>query len=418
MLNLETPQSEVKPKSQPVPLLDLKAQYATLREELREAIDRVAESQHFILGPEVEALEAEVAAYSQCEFGIGVSSGSDALLVTLMAIGIKPGDEVVTTPYTFFATAGAVSRLGAKPVFVDIDPRTYNIEVSAIEAAITERTRAIIPVHLYGQMADMDAIMEVAGRHNLYVIEDAAQAIGAEYKGRRAGSIGHFGCFSFFPSKNLGGFGDGGMVTANDPQLADTVKLLRNHGYRPKYYNKVVGGNFRLDAIQAAVLRVKLKYLDEWTRARQRNAARYRDLFNEAGLVIDPQTVNSNLSEGSTVKTDEATSLPLSAAKGVVLPTESPDVRHIYNQFVIRSGRRDELMAYLKEQKIGTEVYYPVPMHLQECFMELNYKAGDFPSSESSAHETLALPIYPELTEEQMSSVVNAIAEFYETVSL
>src|SRR5712692_2096026 len=262
----------IEPKLQPVPLLDLKAQYVTIRDELREAFDRVAESQYFILGPEVESLEAEVAAYSQCEFGIGVSSGSDALLVALMAIDLKPGDEVITTPYTFFATAGAVARLGGKSVFVDIDPLTYNIDPTALEAAVTERTRAIIPVHLYGQVAEMDAVMEFANRHNLYVIEDAAQAIGAEYKGRRAGSIGHFGCFSFFPSKNLGGFGDGGMITANDPELADKVKLLRNHGYRPKYYNKVVGGNFRLDALQAAVLRVKLKYLDEWTKARQRNA--------------------------------------------------------------------------------------------------------------------------------------------------
>jgi dTDP-4-amino-4,6-dideoxygalactose transaminase len=417
MLNTESPTVAAEPTVQPVPLLDLKAQYATIREELREAIDRVAESQHFILGPEVEGLEAEVASYSQCEYGIGVSSGSDALLVTLMAINLKPGDEVITTPYTFFATAGAVSRLGAKPVFVDIDPLTYNIDPAQIEAAITERTRAIIPVHLYGQMTGMDPIMEIASRHNLYVIEDAAQAIGAEENGRRAGSIGHFGCFSFFPSKNLGGFGDGGMVTTNDPKLADMVKLLRNHGYRPKYYNKVVGGNFRLDAIQAAVLRVKLKYLDAWTAARQRNAAHYRDLFNEAGLAIDPSAVNYNSAQGSAVKTVEGKSVPLSATSGVVLPTEAPNVRHIYNQFVIRSGRRDELMRHLKERKIGTEIYYPVPMHMQECFAELNHKAGDFPLSESAAHETLALPIYPELTEEQLSSVVNAITEFYETTN-
>jgi dTDP-4-amino-4,6-dideoxygalactose transaminase len=393
-------------KTVPVPLLDLKAQYATIRDQLREAIDRVADSQHFILGPEVEALEKEVAEYSQCEFGIGMSSGSDALLVALMAIDLKPGDEVITTPYTFFATAGAVARLGGKSVFVDIDPTTYNIEAAAIEAAVTDRTRAIIPVHLYGQMAGMDPIMEVAARHNLIVIEDAAQAIGAEYKGRRAGSIGHLACFSFFPSKNLGGFGDGGMITTNDAALADRVKLLRNHGYRPKYYNKVVGGNFRLDAIQAAILRVKLKYLDGWTEARQRNAARYRDLFAQAELAIGPNTL-AGLRNGADGKS------PLDRTAGVVLPTEQPDGRHIYNQFVIRSGRRDELIAFLKARKIGTEIYYPVPMHLQECFADLGYGAGDFTESESAAAETLALPIYPELTDEMMSSVVQSIADFH-----
>jgi dTDP-4-amino-4,6-dideoxygalactose transaminase len=393
--------------SQPVPLLDLKAQYAAIREEVREAIDRVAESQHFILGPEVEALEHEIAAYSQCKFGIGVSSGSDALLVCLMAIDLKPGDEVITTPYTFFATAGAVSRLGGKPVFVDIDPLTYNIDTNKIEAAITPRTRAIIPVHLYGQMADMNPVMEIAQRHKLIVIEDAAQAIGSEYEGRRAGSIGDFGCFSFFPSKNLGGFGDGGMVTAQDADLADRIKLLRNHGYRPKYYNKVVGGNFRLDAIQAAVLRVKLKYLDEWTAARQRNAARYRDLFNKAKLSVTSELLKPAQS-GPAAATD------LSEAQGVALPLESPNVRHIYNQFVIRTSQRDQLMAHLKTRKIGTEIYYPVPMHLQECFADLGHRVGDFPVSEQAANETFALPIYPELTPELQSSVVDAIAEFFE----
>jgi dTDP-4-amino-4,6-dideoxygalactose transaminase len=398
--------AEAGAPARPVPLLDLKAQYATIREELREAIDRVAESQHFILGPEVEALEREVAAYSSCEYGIGVSSGSDALLVALMAIDLKPGDEVIMPTYTFFATAGAVARLGAKPVFVDVDPLTYNVEPSALEAAVNERTRAIIPVHLYGQMADMDPIMELAQRHNLTVIEDAAQAIGAEYKGRRAGSIGHFGSFSFFPSKNLGGFGDGGMLTTNDPELADRVKLLRNHGYRPKYYNKVVGGNFRLDAIQAAVLRVKLKHLDGWTEARQRNAARYRDLFNEAELSVSPEAQTS-------AGADAGPDSPLAGVAGVVLPTEAPERRHIYNQFVIRGDRRDELMAFLKARKIGTEIYYPVPMHQQECFAGLGHKAGDFPESERAAAETLALPIYPELTAEMMATVVGAIADFY-----
>jgi dTDP-4-amino-4,6-dideoxygalactose transaminase len=398
MPNSEPTTAPARAATVPVPLLDLKAQYAAIRDELREAVDRVAESQHFILGPEVEALEREVAEYSQCAHGVGVSSGTDALLVCLMAIDLRPGDEVITTPYTFFATAGAVARLGGVPVFVDIDPVTYNIDPAQIERAVTPRTRAVIPVHLYGQTADMDPVMEVAERHKLVVIEDAAQAIGSEYKGRRAGSIGHFGCFSFFPSKNLGGFGDGGMVTANDADLADRIKLLRNHGYRPKYYNKEVGGNFRLDAIQAAVLRVKLKYLDEWTEARRRNAARYRALFEEAGL---------------SVGRDAPASAPPDSVRGVVLPEEAPRVRHIYNQFVVRSGRRDELIGHLKERRIGTEVYYPVPMHVQECFASLGHKAGDFAESERAAAETLALPIYPELTEEMLASVVGAVAEFH-----
>ncbi len=368
-----------------VPLLDLKAQYDSIRDEVRTAVDRVLESQHFILGPEVEALEAEVAAYSQCRFGIGVSSGTDALLVALMAIGIKPGDEVITTPYTFFATAGSIVRLGARPVFVDIVLLTYNIDPAGIEAAITDRTRAIMPVHLFGQMADMDPIMEIAQRHKLFVIEDAAQAIGAEYKGRRAGSIGHLGCFSFFPSKNLGGCGDGGMVTTNDPDLAERLRLLRAHGSKPKYYHKVVGGNFRLDALQAAVLQVKLKYLDSWTEGRQRNAAMYRRLFAEAGLLENGR---------------------------VELPHDAGYGRHIYNQFVIRSAWRDTLMAYLKARQIGTEVYYPVPMHMQECFADLEHRAGDFPVSDLAATETLALPIYPELTGVMLTAVVNAVASF------
>ena len=380
-------------KYQPVPLLDLQAQYRSIRDELREAMDRVADSQYFILGPEVEGLEREVAAYSQCQFAVGLSSGTDALLAALMAIDLKPGDEVITTPYTFFATAGAVARLGATPVFVDIDPVSYNIDPNRIADAISSRTRAIIPVHLYGQMAEMDPIMELAAARNLYVIEDAAQAIGAEYKGRRAGSIGHYGCFSFFPSKNLGGFGDGGMITTNDQSLADKIKLLRNHGYRPKYYNAVVGGNFRLDAIQAAVLRVKLKYLDSWTAGRQNNADTYRKFFAASGLPIELRLGDSNKS-------------------GVVLPAELPDRRHIYNQFVIRNRRRNELVAHLKAQKIGTEIYYPVPMHLQECFADLGLKAGDFPESELAANETAALPIYPELTEDQISTVVSAIKGF------
>lgn len=372
-------------QTQPVPLLDLKAQYATIREETRAAMDRVAESQIFILGPECKALEEAVAAYSQCRFGIGMSSGTDALLVALMALDVQPGDEIITTPYTFFATAGSIARLGAKAVFVDIDPTTYNLDPAGIEALITERTRAIMPVHLYGQMADMDPIMAVAEQHHLPVIEDAAQAIGSEYKGRRAGAIGQMGCFSFFPSKNLGGFGDGGMVVTNDPALAEKLTLLRGHGAKPKYYHKVVGGNFRLDALQAAVLRVKLPHLDAWTAGRQRNAATYRRLFAEAGL------------------------------DGVIgLPVEMPNVRHIYNQFVIRCPQRDELMAHLKRQEIGHEVYYPVPMHLQECFADLGYHQGDFPHSEAAANETLAIPIYPELTEAMQRTVVAQIAAFYD----
>ena len=396
---------------QPVPLLDLKAQYAAIRDQVREAIDRIIESQTFVLGPEVEALEKEIAAYSHCAFGVGVTSGTDALLVSLMAIGVKPGHEVITSPYTFFATAGAIARLGARPVFVDIDPHTYNINPSGIESVITERTHAIIPVHLFGQMAEMDQIMEIAHRYKLYVIEDAAQAIGAEYKGRRAGSIGHLGCFSFFPSKNLGGFGDGGMVTTNDPGLADRIQLLRNHGYRPKYYNKVIGGNFRLDAIQAAVLRVKLRYLDQWTEARRRNAETYRRLFTE--LIIESQShprLNNNC-HGNRYK--EFVSNPVANTQGIVTPFEHPDCYHVYNQFVIRSSQRDKLMTYLKEHQIGTEIYYPLPLHLQECFTDLGYRRGDFPVSECAANQTLALPIYPELTEEMLASVAVVISDCY-----
>jgi dTDP-4-amino-4,6-dideoxygalactose transaminase len=379
----------------PVPLLDLKAQYATIREEIREAIDRVLESQRFILGPEVEALEQEIAAYSQCQYGIGVSSGTDALLLSLMTLGIQPGDEVITPAHTFFATAGSIARLGARPVCVDIDPHTFNLDPAGIEAVLTARTRALIPVHLYGQMADMDPILEIAQRHNLYVVEDAAQAIGAEYKGRRAGSLGHLGCLSFFPSKNLGGYGDGGMIVTNDAALADRVKLLRTQGYRPKYYNKAVGGNFRLDPLQAAILQVKLKYLDGWTKARQRNAATYRRLLREAGLEI------ADWEGGS-----------LEGWTGIVPPQDASYGRHVYNQFVIYTDRRNDLMAYLKEHKIGSEIYYPVPVHLQECFVNLGYQRGDFPRSEVAADETLGIPIYPELTEELMATVVAAIADF------
>ena len=363
----------------PIPLLDLRTGYAQIREEIHAALQRVIEAQAFILGPEVEGLEAEIAAYSQCQFGIGVSSGTDALLVSLMALDIGPGDEVITSPYTFFATAGTIARIGARPVFVDIDPATFNLDPERVERAITPRTKAIMPVHLFGQMVDMDRLMEIATRHHLPVIEDAAQAIGAEHKGRRAGSIGDLGCFSFFPSKNLGGFGDGGMVTAQDPALADRVQLLRGHGMRPKYYHQFIGGNFRLDALQAAVLRVKLKYLDGWSEARQRNAATYRRLFAQAGI------------------------------SSVALPVEASNRRHIYNQFVIRVPHRDKVIQTLRDAQIGVEIYYPVPIHLQECFRYLGYREGDLPASEAAARETLALPIYPELREDAQDRVVQVI---------
>ena len=364
-----------------VPLLDLKAQYAVIKHEVDAAIADVLESQHFILGPKVEELEKAIAAYSQCQYGIGVSSGSDALLVCLMAENIGEEDEVITTPYTFFATGGAIARLGARPVFVDIDPVTYNLNVEDIEAKITPRTRAIIPVHLYGQMADMDVVMRLARTHNLVVIEDAAQAIGAEYKGHRAGSVGHYGCFSFFPSKNLGGFGDGGMVVSNDAQRAERVRCLRGHGAKPKYYHKLIGGNFRLDALQAAVVSAKLPFLDRWTAARQENAKRYDRLFRDADLPIKVPAVQTD--------------------------------RHIFNQYVIRSSHRDSLQAHLRKCGVGTEVYYPVPLHLQECFAYLGHGLGAFPESERAAKETLALPIQPELTENQAEYVVDCIGQFH-----
>lgn len=370
-----------------VPLLDLKAQYASVREEMQASIQAVLESQHFILGPKVTECETLLAPYCGCGHAVGVSSGSDALLICLMVEGIGPGDEVITTPYTFFATAGAIARVGAKPVFVDIDPQTYNIAPALIEARITDRTKAIIPVHLYGQCADMDPILEIAQRRGLVVIEDAAQAIGAEYKGRRAGSMGHYGCFSFFPSKNLGAAGDGGLVTTQDAQRAEKLRVLRTHGSKPKYYHALVGGNFRLDALQAAIVSVKFRHLDAWTAARQANAQRYRRLLAEAGL---------------------------NASGRIVTPCEAPGGRHIYNQFIVRAERRDALQAHLKEQKIGTEIYYPVPLHLQKCFAYLGHREGDFPASEAAAKQTLALPIYPELTDEQARWVVHSIAGFYQ----
>ena len=367
-----------------VPLLDLKAQYRAIKAEVDAAVAEVFESQYFILGPKVKECEEAVAKYSNCAHAVGVSSGTDALLIALMAEAIGPGDEVITTPYTFFATAGSVARTGAKPVFADICPDTYNIDPALIEKKITPKTRAIIPVHLYGQMADMDAIMSIARKHNLVLIEDAAQAIGAELGGRRAGSISEYGCFSFFPSKNLGGAGDGGMVVTNDKDRAERLSILRAHGSKPKYFHRVIGGNFRLDALQAAVVSVKLRHLDSWTAARQANAARYTRMIEAAGLVRQ---------------------------KKLSLPTVVAN-RHIFNQYVIRTPRRDALIAFLKERQIGCEIYYPVPMHLQECFAYLGHKEGDFPESERAAKETLALPIYPELTEEQASYVVDSIAEF------
>ncbi len=371
-----------------VPLLDLKAQYLAIKAEVDSAVAEVLESQHFILGPKVEECEKAIARYSNCSHAIGVSSGSDALLACLMAENIGPGDEVITTPYTFFATAGAIARLGATPVFVDIDPATYNMNASQIASKVNSRTRAIIPVHLYGQMADMDSVMRVAEKHGLIVIEDAAQAIGAEYNGRRAGSIGHYGCFSFFPSKNLGAAGDGGMIVTNDAQRAEKLMVLRGHGSKPKYHHKVIGGNFRLDAIQAAVVSAKLPHLDDWTAARQRNANKYDQLFKEAGLTTAAQGASP------------------------VTPPAVVASRHIFNQYVIRVSRRDELQAALKAQGVGTEVYYPVPMHLQECFAYLGHSVGAFPESEKAAQQTLALPVHPELTEPQARYVVDCVRNF------
>jgi dTDP-4-amino-4,6-dideoxygalactose transaminase len=372
-----------------VPLLDLKAQYLSIKSEVDAAVAEVMESQHFILGPIVERCEKAIARYCGCAHGIGVSSGSDALLVCLMAENIGAGDEVITTPYTFFATAGAIARVGATPVFVDIDPSTYNLDASRIASKVTGRTRAIIPVHLYGQMADMDAVMAVAERYGLVVVEDAAQAIGAEHTGRRAGSIGHYGCVSFFPSKNLGAAGDGGMVVTSDPARAEKVKILRAHGASPKYYHKVLGGNFRLDAIQAAVVSAKLPHLDGWTAARQRNARLYDSLFSEVGL---------------------ATTGPEHETR-VGLPGVVTD-RHIFNQYVVRVSQRDQLKAALQARGVGTEVYYPVPMHLQECFAYLGHAAGAFPESERAAKETLAIPVHPELSEIQARYVVACLRDF------
>jgi dTDP-4-amino-4,6-dideoxygalactose transaminase len=366
-----------------VPLLDLKAQYATIRAEIREAIDRVCDAQHFILGPEVLGLEEEVGALCGARHAVGLSSGTDALLAALMALDVGPGAEVITTPFSFFATAGVIARLGARPVFADIEDETFNIDPGQVSDKVGSRTAAILPVHLFGRCANTGAIEAIARERELTIIEDAAQAIGAkDEQGRCAGTIGDIGCFSFFPSKNLGAFGDGGMAITQNEELAETLRLLRIHGGKPKYYHGKIGGNFRLDALQAAVLRVKLKYLPQWTAARRRNADRYRDLFAQARL-----------------------------AEHATVPSDVPG--HIYNQFVIRCRDRNKLQTFLRQQNIETEIYYPVPLHLQQCFAELGYRPGDFPRAEKAAEEVLALPVYPEVGLEQQTYVVEQICRYY-----
>ena len=374
-----------------VPALDLKAQYQTIRDEIEPVVRQVIESQYFILGPEVAHFEAEAASYCEAAHAVGCSSGSDALLLPLMALGLQPGDEVVTTPYSFFATAGAIWRTGARPVFVDIEPDTYNIDPARIEKIITPRTRAIIPVHLYGQTADMDPVNEVARKHKLFVLEDAAQAIGAGYHGKRSGTLGHAAAFSFYPSKNLGGFGDAGMVTTDDPTLAKQIGRLRVHGMEPKYHHHEVGYNARIDALQAAILRVKLRHLDDWTAARRSVADRYRRLFEQYGLT-----------------------------EVVALPVEKTGHHHVYNQFVVRvpADARDPLRAHLTANRVGTEIYYPIPLHLQTCFASLGHQPGDFPISEAAAAETIALPIYPELTDDALRHVVGSIAAFFDAQTI
>ena len=369
-----------------VPLLDLTEQNNALRPEIETALGRVLDTNAFILGGEVKELETELAEYCGTKYAIGCASGSDALLLALMAVGVKAGDEVITTPYSFFATVSAITRLGATPVFVDIDPKTFNLDVSQIEAAITERTTAIQPVHLYGQCADMADLNEIVSKHGIPVVEDAAQAIGADENGKRAGAMSEVGCFSFYPSKNLGGMGDGGFMTTDDDELARQLFALRVHGSEERYYHKWIGLNSRLDGFQGAVLRVKLPHLDEWTNRRRRNADLYRELFTNAGLT-----------------------------EQIALPFERENCRHIYNQFVIRApGKRDELRKHLASADIGTDIYYPVPLHMQECFEYLEYREGQFPESEKAAKETIALPIYPELRAEQQEYVVEKITEFFE----
>jgi dTDP-4-amino-4,6-dideoxygalactose transaminase len=375
-----------------VPFLDLKAQYSSIRDEVRRAIDEVCHEQHFILGPHVEDLERRIAAYSHARHGIGVSSGTDALLIALMALGIGSGDEVITTPYTFFATAGAIARVGARPVFADIEPDSFNIDPDGIGKRITTRTKAIIPVHLFGQCADMDPILEIASTAGIPVIEDAAQAIGAEYRQKRAGSMGLMGCFSFYPTKNLGGFGDGGMVVTSDDRIAEKLRRLREHGESSRYHHDIVGGNFRLDTIQAAILKVKLERLDGWTRRRQENASIYDRMIAGSGL---------------SVRRRVRTPRPVWKASG------DPHY-HIYNQYVIRISERDRLQSFLRDNGVGTAVYYPQGLHLQQCFASLGYRQSDFPQSEQASAESLALPVYPELSEAQMRYVADKIGEFFE----
>lgn len=383
-----------------VPLLDLKPQYQALKKEIDEAIAKVVESQYFILGPEVEKMEQEFTKYLNCKYALGVSSGTDALLLALMAIGIGPGDEVIVPTYSFFATAGVVSRLNATPVFVDSDPVTFNINPEGIKAKITPKTKAVIPVHLYGQSAAMDEIIKIAKEANIKVIEDGAQAIGVQYKdGKCVGTIGDIGCFSFFPSKNLGCFGDGGLVTTNDDELFEKLKIMRVHGGHPKYYHKVIGGNFRIDAIQAAVLRVKLPHLDSWSQKRRDNASLYTKLFVEAKLA--EETGRESFNSANKVLLPKA-----------VYQDNAVKNYHIYNQYIIRVEKRDELRDFLSKNEIGTEIYYPIPFHQQECFADLGYKDGDFPVAESVAVSSIALPIYPELTKEQISFVVEKISGF------
>ena len=366
-----------------VPLLDIPSSYKEILEDVENKITAVIQSGQFILGPMVEELEQQIAAYCNSNYAVGVSSGTDALLISLMAAGIGEGDEVITTPFTFFATAGSITRLGAKPVFVDIERESFNINPNQIEKKITEKTRAIIPVHLYGQSANMDSVLELSKKYNLVVIEDAAQAIGSEYKGKRVGSLGEYGCFSFFPTKNLGGFGDGGMVVMNSEKFYNQVKVLRVHGSNPKYYHRVVGGNFRLDALQAGIVLAKLKYLDQWIEKRRKNAQTYNHLFKKNNI-----------------------------ADQVTLPSEI-NPRHVYNQYVIRvKEKRDDLRNFLQENGIASEIYYPCPLHLQDCFAFLGYKNEDFPESQKAADETIALPVFPELTEEQLNYVVEMIVKF------
>lgn len=384
-----------------VPLLDLKAQYISLKEEMDNALIKIAESQHFILGPEVTSMEASFNDYLKVKYSIGVSSGTDALLLALMSIDIKPGDEVIVPTYSFFATAGVVSRLNAVPVFVDMDPVTFNIDTAKIEEKITSKTKAIIPVHLYGQSANMEPIMEIAANENLFVIEDGAQAISSQYKdGRAVGTIGDIGCYSFFPSKNLGCYGDGGLVVTNDGDLEHIIRIKRVHGGEPKYYHKVIGGNFRIDAIQAAVVNVKLPHLNKWSGGRRKNAERYNQLFVESDLAEETGRINFD--------EDNLVLLPKAIYK------EAGDLEnyHIYNQYIIRVEKRDELRQFLTNNEIYTEIYYPVPFHLQECFSDLGYKKGDFPFAEQAGETSLALPIYPELSDEQLVFVVEKIKEF------